>query len=433
MGVIGCDFDADDLYSALKTEVIQHIILALIFIFTGLVIMLFFLRMIFKPLSKITSILKEISAGEGDLTKRIAINSDDEISELSNYFNFTLEKIKHLVIAIKNQSISLTDIGNTLASNMSETAATINQITSNIQNIKTQAQNQGKNVEDTNSSIGKINTNIEALNDQIANQAESVSKSSSAVEQMLANIQAVTQTLIKNAESASELTKSSEIGRTGLQGVAADIQHIARDSEGLLEINAVMQQIASQTNLLSMNAAIEAAHAGDSGRGFAVVADEIRKLAENSSAQSKTISEVLKNMHKGIEKITKSTEDVLAKFEAIDNGVRTVSEQEANIRNAMEEQGAGSRQIFDAISLLNKTTQVVRGSADEMLSESGEIIRIGKNLESAANEISDGMNEMAVGADQINTAVGTVNEASIKNKESIALLVEEVSRFKVDA
>jgi len=114
------------------------------------------------------------------------------------------------------------------------------------------------------------------------------------------------------------LQSSSEEGGHGLKEVSVDIQEIAKESDGLMEINAVMENIASQTNLLSMNAAIEAAHAGEAGKGFAVVADEIRKLAESSSDQSKTIGTVLKKIAESIKNITGSTDNVLKKFEAID-------------------------------------------------------------------------------------------------------------------
>jgi methyl-accepting chemotaxis protein len=266
----------------------------------------------------------------------------------------------------------------------------------------------------------------------VEHQSTSVSQSSSAIEQMLANINSVTQTLVKNAANVKELMEASEVGRTGLQEVAADIQEIARESEGLLEINSVMESIASQTNLLSMNAAIEAAHAGEAGKGFAVVADEIRKLAESSGEQSKTISTVLKKIKTSIDKITVSTDNVLNKFEAIDGGVKTVSDQEENIRNAMEEQGAGSKQILEAIGLLNEITQQVKGGSVEMLEGSREVIQESKNLELVTQEITGGMNEMATGADQINIAVNRVNEISGQNKENIDVLVREVSRFKVE-
>jgi methyl-accepting chemotaxis protein len=193
-----------------------------------------------------------------------------------------------------------------------------------------------------------------------------------------------------------------------------------------------MENIASQTNLLSMNAAIEAAHAGESGKGFAVVADEIRKLAESSSEQSKTIGTVLKKIKGSIDKITKSTSEVLNKFEVIDSGVKTVAEQEANIRNAMEEQSAESQQLLAAASKLAEITQLVKSGSDEMFEGSKQVVTEGKNLKMATQDIADGMREIAAGAEQIDTAVNRVNSISVNNKENINILVNEVSRFKVE-
>jgi methyl-accepting chemotaxis protein len=408
------------------------IIMALVTILLSAGIIFIVVSRITKPIVNVALTLKDISEGEGDLTKSIVLKSKDEIGDLARYFNQTLEKIKNLVVVIKQQSAALFDIGNELVTNMTDTASAVNQITSNIKSIKSQVINQSASVTETNSTMEQITVNIDKLNRHIENQTASVSQSSSAIEEMLANIQSVTQTLVKNTDNARDLTEASEIGRNGLQEVATDIQEIARESEGLLEINAVMENIASQTNLLSMNAAIEAAHAGEAGKGFAVVADEIRKLAESSGEQSKTISIVLKKIKSCIDKITNSTNAVLNKFEAIDNGVKTVSEQEENIRNAMEEQGAGSKQILDSIAQLNEITQMVKGGSIEMLEGSKEVIHESKNLEMMTQEISNGMNEMAAGADQINVAVDRVNTISSHNKDNIDILVKEVSKFKVE-
>jgi methyl-accepting chemotaxis protein len=193
-----------------------------------------------------------------------------------------------------------------------------------------------------------------------------------------------------------------------------------------------MENIASQTSLLSMNAAIEAAHAGEAGRGFAVVAAEIRKLATNSAEQSKTISDVLRKIKTAIDAITSSTNIVLEKFQAIDGMVRTVSEQEINIRNAMEEQGQGSQIILEAISRLNEQTQLVKQGSDEMLGGSREVILESENLEKVTVEISDSMNEMANGANEINTAIDHINGLSKQTKEYIGSLFDEVSKFKVE-
>ncbi|MDR0598022.1 MAG: methyl-accepting chemotaxis protein [Treponema sp.] len=387
-------------------------------------------RSISNPLKYVMKIFTAV--GEGDFTRKLDIHRKDEIGDMAVVFNGTLDNIKNLVTTIKNQSITLFDIGNELASNMTETAAAINQITANIQSIKGRVINQSASVSETNATMEQITLNIDALNAHVDNQSASVSQSSSAIEEMIANVQSVTHTLVQNAVNVKGLIEASEVGRSGLQEVAEDIQVISRESEGLSEINAVMENIASQTNLLSMNAAIEAAHAGEAGKGFAVVADEIRKLAENSGEQSKTISAVLTKIKDSIDKITKSTESVLNKFEAIDNGVRTVSEQEENIRNAMEEQGEGGKQILEAIGQLNDLTQKVKSGSEEMLEGSKQVIQESKNLEAATQEISNGINEMASGADQINVAVTRVNTISGENKSSIDVLVKEVSNFKVD-
>jgi methyl-accepting chemotaxis protein len=387
-------------------------------------------RSISNPLKSMMKIFSRI--GEGDLTQQLDIRRKDEIGDMSGVFNGTVKNVKKLVVTIKNQSDTLFGIGNELSSNMSQTASAINEITANIQNIKGRVINQAASITETNATMEQITFNIDKLNSHVDRQSASMAQSSSAIEEMLANIQSVTQTLATNADSVKKLMDASEVGRTGLQEVVADIQAIARESEGLMEINAVMENIASQTNLLSMNAAIEAAHAGEAGKGFAVVADEIRKLAENSGEQSKTISTVLWKIKDSIDKITKSTDSVMNKFEAIDGVVRVVSDQSKNICNAMEEQSEGSKQILEAINQLSEITQLVKDGSEEMLDGSRQVIKESRNLEMVTQEITNGMNEMAVGAEQINVAVGRVNAISGENKENIDVLVRAIAKFKVE-
>jgi methyl-accepting chemotaxis protein len=192
-----------------------------------------------------------------------------------------------------------------------------------------------------------------------------------------------------------------------------------------------MENIASQTNLLSMNAAIEAAHAGESGKGFAVVADEIRKLAESSSKQSKTTAAMLKKIKASIDNIMKSSNDVLSRFGAIDSSVKTVSAHEQNILNAMEEQETGGRQILESISRLRDiTTSVMKGS--DHMAESGEtLVKETDEFIKTSKETVEGMNEILKGINQINVSVSHVNDMSNENNKNFELLKQETEKFNV--
>jgi len=418
-----------EIQATTQNTIVIMIVLTIVGVLLGVIVAMIISGMVTKPVSLLSSALGDVA--NGDLTKRLPEIGKDEIAQASRSYNKSMDEFGKMISSIKNQSVVLTDIGNDLANNMTETASAMNEIAANIQSIKSRVTNQSAGVTQTNSTMEQVTTNIGKLSVHVESQAAAVTQSSAAIEEMIANIQSVTTVLAKNATNVKELQESSETGRSSLHEVAADIQDIAKESEGLMEINSVMENIASQTNLLSMNAAIEAAHAGDAGRGFAVVADEIRKLAESSGEQSKTIGSVLKKIKESIDKISRSTEKVLNKFELIDQGVKTVAEQEENIRNAMEEQSHGSKQILQSSGQVNEITQQVKAGSVEMLSGSKEVIQEAKNLQRVTQEINNGMNEMATGAEQVNKAVLAVNDLTGRTKENISALAQSVARFKV--
>ena len=397
----------------------------------ALLLTITFARRLAKPIVSVKTILKDISDGEGDLTRQLPVTSQDEIGRMSHYFNQTFGKIRKLVVLIKDQAGILHNIGTELSGSMTQTAAAINQISANINGVKNQIQNQAAGVEESSTTVESITGSIEKLNEHIESQSASIIESSAAIAQMIANIDSVSGILIRNTQNVKELIHASEIGQNGINAVSENIRTIASESEGLLETSSVIAKIANQTNLLAMNAAIEAAHAGDAGRGFAVVADEIRKLAENSGAQAKNITNVLRALKSSIDTVSTSSSNALKQFDTIVSMVQVVSEQEMVIHNAMQEQSGGSKQILESLSEITHITNEVRDRSAEMLSGSRGVLAEMKQLALATHEINGSMNEMAAGTQEINSAVQHVDQISNQNRDSIATLVTEIARFKV--
>ncbi|MCL2832815.1 MAG: methyl-accepting chemotaxis protein [Treponema sp.] len=412
--------------AALSWEIIIFILIFLVTAFN----ILFVHFAVLHPVSSISKTLKDVtSSGKTDLGRRTAISGENEIGGMSGLFDKTFDNIGKLVGVIKYKVNALTNTGFELSSNMNRTSSAVQKISSNLANMRDLVSKQENGAVEADRAVGRIKTNIDSLNHLIEDQSDSVKTSSAAIEEMTANIHSVTQTLIENDKNVTALTEASENGRTGLQTVVQEIQEIARESEGLLEINSVMENIASQTNLLSMNAAIEAAHAGEAGKGFAVVSDEIRKLAESSEEQSKTTAAMLMKIKESIDSITKSSDEVLGRFEAIDSSVKTVTEHELNIRQAMEEQETGGKQILESIGRLREITVSVRKGSEEMAESGKDLVRETDEFIKISNQAATGMNEIVSGVDQIQIAVNHVNDMSNENNLNFEALKKEASKF----
>ena len=406
-------------------------IIGIVILLSALVIVYLVAQTMIKPIQTAVSALQNIAQGEGDLTVRLPLIGNDEITDMSGYFNETIAKIAASIRQVGVDSNVMEEIGNELASHMMETASAVHQISANIDSVKQQTLIQATSVDEAVTTIEEIVRTIEQLNSSIETQAASVTRSSSAIEQMTVHISSVTQRLEKNSAIMKDAHEQTINGKSGAHMANEIVAQIAERSGSLLEASLVIQNIASQTNLLAMNAAIEAAHAGEAGKGFAVVADEIRKLAEESNVQGKQIGEVIKESLHIIEKITIAGNGAEKTFEKVYQSVSALSEQETDILASMKEQEQANCQILEAVRSINAVTTEVQAGSKEMLKGGERIAEEMCKLDKLAHSITMSMNEMASGAVQINNAVQEVNEITQKNKQSIQNLADEVGKFKI--
>lgn len=386
------------------------------------------IRVMFKKFEQMQEAMARIA--ELDLTIVLPSSSTDEIATINAYVNKALTDIRSAMGDVKSESKNMTNFANKLSNHITSSSSQVFGISEGIQNVSAAIKDQSDDVSAVYDSIAIVMKTIENLNNRIEVQATNISQSTSAITEMVANIQSVNNILQENKASFGLLQSASEKALRATTETANVVKKISNDSEGLLEAITVIQNIASQTNLLAMNAAIEAAHAGDAGQGFAVVADEIRKLAEESNVQGKSISVVLKKLKTEIENVTQHSKQMEEAFSEISEHTTTFEHQEQAIMAAMQEQNAGSGEILKAVTEIGEITNEVKSGSDEIKNHGRDSNEKINNLIQATEEITMVMEHIVENANGVVGVMQEVNVLSEENTNIIEKLVNSIGRFK---
>lgn len=382
-----------------------------------------------QPLGKVANALDTIAAGEGDLRVKLEVSSKDEIGMVAEHFNVFISSLHKIISTVKNSVISLSVTSRGLTTSMTAAQGALDKINGAINIVQGQMHTQSSAVSDVSDTIQGIGSKISNLNQIIEAQTSSVNDSVASVEQMLASIQSVTDALGRSTAQFDNLSQVSEIGFQKIADMKNKVMDISGKSRSMSEANAVIDNIAAQTNLLAMNAAIEAAHAGEAGKGFAVVAGEIRKLAVNSSAQSKSISAALKELVTSISEVVETSQTLSQAFEDVRTVIGFLAEEMRLVQTVMDQQGEGNRRVQNSFETIHRLNEEVRTSAAQMASGSQSILAKTADLVEITNEISSSMDNMTSSAKEIGAAVGNVVTLSQTTEQGVQTVKAQIGRF----
>ncbi len=418
----------EEMFNSVVRSILVFVGITIAAVLVSLVIISILIRKITRPINEVVNWSTRLA--EGDLTERLTYTGRNEIGRQGENLNRAAESIRSLMIRIKELTDSAEDVKDQLESSTEETGSALSQITVHLDNVQTKFTDMDGNIDESSSAVEQISANIRGLESRINQQAAAVEESSAAVEEILGSLNNIARTSEEKSRSAGGLKGILEDCRGRFGAMNESIEKLSKAGDEMGTMAAVIGGIASRTNLLSMNAAIEAAHAGDSGKGFAVVAEEMRGLAENASSNARNIKKTLDGDVREIEILLGESRQVNEIYFTMEEEAASMADVLSEISGTMVEMSAGSREILESVESLRTISSEVLTGSKEMSSGNEVVSRTINEVADVSREVALAISEVKLGNEKINRSVLELDANVRRMVESISSISREVGRFR---
>lgn len=382
------------------------------------------------PLRQVEARLLAISGEEADLRERIGAKGNDEIARIAGAFDRFSEKLRKNLASIQSRTETILRNAVEAARNSTDAHGQIKANAQTVQQVRQDMDELDRALQGSAEAVASITDSITGLNDSVHRQSDALTDALAAVEELDASIRSLESIAREKKDTTDQLVTLAHEAGSRVEDSVGAISQVESSTEDMIEMIDIINNVAARTNLLAMNAAIEAAHAGEYGRGFAVVASEIRNLSELSAENATKINSNLKRdisrIHETAE-INRTTRDV---FDRIVATVGEVAQAMSAILASLDEQSLASREIVKAVTEIREVTEVVQEKSVNINSDAASINDTVESLARASRQTNEQMQTVGSRIETINTAMDAVQRSVGENRGNLASLIEELQRFK---